>query len=321
MDRPTEPEKSHAAIPDNIADPVSMYSREQQRTARSDDHGNISPTEHFDMDADDEDSTTAPIPSKGKSVALDHTALLLTSEKSKAANQPGHQIAFPTFSYMLPKPGNVRERTLLSDKMMLHDVTNLNYGGAVDSQSQQVGNLNRTGQRHDIIPENDVSTAHGQGEQETQFSMLNDSAPPATYESMPLATGTNKSRADVTEYGEFDLPILNVSSLVHLDNIMEHANADPRSGPTANSVDLLAVIFEVGESKEIPVKTFARGAAGQAHLTHTTRLCSLTICQPHRDGQGGIAMMEVSLWGKLAERTDSAKYRFVKGDIVWFKSE
>lgn len=207
---------------------------------------------------------------------------------------------------------------------MQNDVTNFTYGGAVDSQSQQIGNTNTRRHVHNAthhhIQEEDLTVLHGQTEQETQFSMLNGSAAPATYESLALASGTNKSRVHTGDCSDYDLPILNVSSLAHLDDIIQHRNTDPRSGPASNNIDLLAVIFEVGESKDIPIKTFARGATGRAH-PNTNRLSSIKICQPHRDGQEGIAVMEVSLWGKLAERTETTKYRFVKGDVVWFKSE
>ncbi|KAJ9092441.1 hypothetical protein QFC21_006823 [Naganishia friedmannii] len=296
---------NHAAATENIARVRSISGR----------------SERFDLDADDEDSNSAPVPPKGHFRPLGITSTMNTSNKSKSASRLGDQVAFPGGLHIRHRPQATIDERVLPSETTLHDVTNITYGGAVDSQSQQVGSMNGRADRYHDVPQRDISTLSGQQEQETQFSMPNDSAPPATYESMPVATGTYKSRADAKEFGEYDLPIINVSSLVHLDDITPHGDSvDLRAGPINDNVDLLAVIFEVGESKDIPVKTFRRGAAGQAQ-PNTNRLCSLKICQPRRDGQNGIAMMEVTLWGKLAERTESAKHRFVKGDVIWFKSE
>ncbi|KAJ9114235.1 hypothetical protein QFC22_005687 [Naganishia vaughanmartiniae] len=316
------PEKSHAAATTRIAGAAGIHARDEQGVAHTGQRHNNSTSDRFNLNTGDEDSIPAPVPSRGITSKPGITSSWLKSDKSKSANPFGHQVGFQNAQQYLSREEPVAEQGTPSEAM-LHDVTNFTYGGAVDSQSQQFANINTRGHGHNDtrhrLQEKELYIHHGQTEQETQFSLHNDSAPPATYQSMPLTIGTNQSRSHADECGEFDLPIIDVSSLVHLDDVIQDGTSDPRSGPTNNSVNLLAVIFEVGESKDIPVKTFAGGAGVQAH-PNTNKLCSIKVCQPRRNGQDGIVMMEVTLWGKLAERTDSPKHRFVKGDVVWFKS-
>lgn len=209
-----------------------------------------------------------------------------------------------------------------------YDITNFEYGGAVDSQAQSVrpgrhdqkatepATQNKTGLRPIDQPE---GTQH-----ETQFSSGTQSYQAGTYQSHPPAA-TGRSDIDTTvsvtatnEAASFapqhDLPIINVSALSHLYELQQIARTNNPS-----SISILAVVFEVGELKEIAPRRNARGVPIKGLGRNS--VCTVKVCQPSPNGHGQMAMIDVTVWGDMADRIYSGDYRLIKGDIVWLNSE
>lgn len=220
-----------------------------------------------------------------------------------------------------------REQTAFTSTQL--DITNFNYGGAVDSQDHSARDSVRhdptvakatTHIKHGLYPTNPAGWTQG----ETQFSSGTQSYQAGTYESHPPAT-TGRTGPNVTAStratGEavsfalrHDLPIINVAALSHLHELQHIASAKNDA-----SISVLAVVFEVGELKELPRRRNEGGAPVNGH-GRNLKLCTVKICQPSPDGKGRMAMVDVTMWGDMADRIFSGDYRLVKGDIVWFNS-
>jgi hypothetical protein len=220
----------------------------------------------------------------------------------------------------------LEERTTSESRQ--HDITNVDYGGAVDSQDHSIhprpyfqkptesAAHSKSGLRRMDPPE---GTQH-----ETQFSSGTQSYQAGTYESHPTAatgrsdpnetvsvTATNEAASFAPQH---DLPIINVSALSHLHELQQMARTNISSG-----ISILAVIFEVGELKETAPRRNARGVP--IKRLERNRVCTVKVCQPSPDGHGRMAMIDVTVWGDMADRIHSGDYRLIKGDVVWSNSE
>lgn len=206
------------------------------------------------------------------------------------------------------------------------DITNFNYGGAVDSQDQSTRDSLRSNQKAARTATHSQSRLRSldgkeQTPGETQFSCGTQSSQAGTYESHPPGS-TGRADPDITALTtgtavaaslapRADLPIINVStlSLIHELSHLAKTNNPP-------NVSILAVVFDIGELKEIPRRRNERGVLGGQQ--RSIKLCAIKVCQP---GPGNrMAIIDVTMWGDMADRVRRGEYCLVKGDIVWLSS-
>ncbi|KAI5451702.1 hypothetical protein NCC49_001351 [Naganishia albida] len=213
----------------------------------------------------------------------------------------------------------------------LHDITNMSYAGAVDSQgnSWQNGLDDPKGGEGSYLGDSERNggpraPAGTQGE--TQFSGGSQSWQGATYQSyrapatglsdMPFTAVTSTIDRPASFALQHDLPILNVKTLSLISDLRDGVTDHPH----ASGLDLLAVIFEGGELKDIPRRRNEKTGMGKGHEGNL-RLCNIKICQPNPyGGHPKMMVMDVTVWGDMAEQVASGDYRLVKGDVVWLKN-
>jgi hypothetical protein len=294
--------------------------RKPRNSGKSAEHANT--VNGHSMDGDDEDSC----PAAGNRATPSNTD---NSKGDRILLNPA--MGPPTATTKRNNNGNVptlaaEERTTSESRQ--YDITNFDYGGAVDSQNQSLG-PGRNNQKVTEPAAHDESGLRPMGppqetQRETQFSSDTQSYQAGTYESHPTAaTGrsdpnTTASATATNEAASFapqhDLPIINVSALSHLHELQQMARTNNPS-----SISILAVVFEVGELKEIAPRRNARGVPIKG--LERNRVCTVKVCQPSPDGHGRMAMIDVTIWGDMADRIYSGDYRLIKGDVVWFNSE
>lgn len=290
------------------------------------------PSDAYNMDADDEDShpvhkpryraLNATIPHR---YANHHGAPLGTHPLH---SRPAENVAPHNHTRHSHDPV---EKDFAVPESPLHDITNMSYAGAVDSQgnSWQNGLDDPKGGEGSYLGDSERNSgprapAGTQGE--TQFSGGSQSWQGATYQSYrPPATGlngvpftavTSTNDRPASFALQHDLPILNVKSLSLISDLRDGVTDHPH----ASGLDLLAVIFEGGELKDIPRRRNEKTGMFKGHVGNL-RLCNIKICQPNPyGGHPKMMVMDVTVWGDMAEQVASGDYRLVKGDVVWLKS-
>jgi hypothetical protein len=296
--------------------------RRKPRTGKSAEHANA--LNGHSMDGDDEDSCPAAVNRATPSIT--------DTRQAEGERVPSQSMGPPLLGTNKRNNNghvpNSASQEQTDTKSRRYDITNFEYGGAVDSQVQSVrperhnqkateaATQSKSGLRPMDPPE---GTQH-----ETQFSSGTQSYQAGTYQSHPpAATGrsvinTTVSVTATNEAASFapqhDLPIINVSALSHLHELQQIGRTNNPS-----SISILAVVFEVGELRETAPRRNARGVPIKG--LERNRVCTIKVCQPSPDGHGRMAMIDVTIWGDMADRTYSGDYRLIKGDVVWFDSE
>lgn len=215
----------------------------------------------------------------------------------------------------------------------LHDITNFSYGGAVDSQGQSSRRIvqDEHKDRKNAYQAPDLAgmqPAPVETQLETQFSAGSQSWQGGTYQTYrPAASGTSglastaitSTSAEPASFAPYhNLPIINIASLSYIDDLRD-GGANPHAQLASPGISVLAVVFEIGELKDIPRRRSEKAALGKGY-ERNLKLCTIKICQPSAGGWPKMTMIDVSVWGDMADRISSGDYRLVKGDVVWFKS-
>lgn len=286
------------------------------------------------MDADDEDSyPVRKTRYRGSSTTTSHRHA--AHEGSAAHTPPAHSRPTPNIVPVSPKRPTYHlvEKDYAVAESPLHDITNFSYAGAVDSQgnsSRSTGQDKKDGGRgHHNSSEEGAMPSRPAGTQcETQFSGGSQSWQAATYQTyrpavsglsgVPPTAVTSTMDPPASFALLHDLPILDLRSLSHISDLRD-GGTDDNVQQQSSGVNVLAVVFEVGELKDIPRRRNGRAGMNQAQ-ERNLRLCNIKICQPNTGGFPKMTVIDVSVWGDMAEQISNGDYRLIKGDVVWLKS-
>jgi hypothetical protein len=319
---------------------ASQQESSQEQTARESQLDDIDqtrdpklPPDAYNMDADDEDShPVRKTRYRSSSTTIPHRQSI--HQGSTVNTRPSH--ARSTQS-MLPSNSTHQSPRLVEKdyavpEFPLHDITNFSYAGAVDSQghsSRKDSQDTPNGEKgsYDGNPERN-RPPKGETQGETQFSGGSQSWQGATYQSYrPAAPGLSGAPATAITSTmdqpasfapQHNLPILNIKTLSHMSDLRDGA-MDAHAQQGSSGLDLLAVVFEVGELKDIPRRRNERPGMYQGPEGNL-RLCNVKICQPNTGGYPKMTVMDLTLWGDMAEQVSNGDYRLIKGDVVWLKS-
>ncbi|KAJ9111302.1 hypothetical protein QFC20_002593 [Naganishia adeliensis] len=288
----------------------------------------------YNMDADDEDSH--PVRKtlyRGSSTTTLHRHA--THEGSAVRTRPSHSRPTPNTAPASPsrQTHHLVEKDYAVPESPLHDITNFSYAGAVDSQAHSSrsaiqDNKDGRGSHHNPSGEEAISNGPAGTQCETQFSGGSQSWQAATYQTYrPAASGLggvplNAVTSTLDQPASFalqhDLPILNISSLSHMSDLRD-GGTDADAQHQSSGVNILAVVFEVGELKDIPRRRNENAGMNKGQERHL-RLCNIKICQPNTGGYPKMTVIDVSVWGDMADQISNGDYRLVKGDVVWLQN-
>ncbi|GHJ86996.1 hypothetical protein NliqN6_3398 [Naganishia liquefaciens] len=274
------------------------------------------PLNGHSMDGDDEDSCP---------VAAEHTISTMPSPHLPKGSKPDRaKLSSAKFTINHEKNSYAVEDQSKSISGQF-DITNFNYGGAVDSQDQSTRDSIRSKQNTAKLVANSNSglrqTHKDATEGETQFTAGTQSYQAGTYESQ-VPGGTGRTDANVTALTtgtaettsltpRVDLPIINVSTLSLIQELPKMARSN-----TSPIISILAVVFEIGDLKELARRSGRRRLAGGHE--RDLKLCTIKVCQPGPSNR--MALIDVNMWGDMAERICHGDYSLVKGDVVWLSN-